>query len=242
MHVRPRFAATAATALLLAATLGACGGKAAPARAVPDPSAIPTASASPAPAVTPSASVSPAASPTPSATTATPAPATSAPAPAPAPPTHLSMSVTTRGGSLDLVRGGPAQEFTVILRGGNSEAYRHLLLTFQMEAFGPEPGDTPGPAASVVLEHQDPATGLWDPAELRIANDFKPYSLYEGGSPLERGGVRTERYRLRATATGPTGSSPLMVRAVDTDAPEGTPEERERPGYSSLPHSTRRAS
>lgn len=241
MHVRPRFAATAATALLLAAALSACGDKAGPARAIAAPSEIPTATASPTPAVVPSASASPTASSTPSATAA-PAPATSAPAPAPAPPTHLSMSVATRGGRIDLVRGGPAQEFTVTLRGGDSEAYRHLLLTFQMEALVPEPGDTPGPAASVVLEHQDPATGQWSPAELRIANDFKPYSLYEGGSPLERGAVRTERYRLSATATGPTGSSPLMVRAVDTDAPEGAPEERERPGYSTLPHSTRRAS
>ncbi|MFD8985664.1 hypothetical protein [Streptomyces sp. NPDC059564] len=238
MHVRPRFAATAASALLLAATLTACGDKGAPPRAIADPSAIPTLSASPTPAVAPSASVSPTASTAPS---ATPAPATSAPAPAPAPPTHLSMSVTTRGGRIDLVRGGPAQEFTVTLRGGNSEAYRHLLLTFQMEALVPEPGDTSGPADSVLLEHQDPASGRWSPAELRIANDVKPYSLYEGGSPLALGAVRTERYRLRATATGPTGSSPLMVGAVDTDAPEGTPEERGRPGYFSLPHGIRRA-
>ncbi|MGO4461606.1 hypothetical protein AB4039_30570, partial [Streptomyces sp. M-16] len=169
-------------------------------------------------------------------------PAGPAAAPPPAPATRLSMSVTTPGGRLDLVRGGPAQEFTVTLRNGNSEAYRHLLLAFQMEGFGPEPGDTPGPEASLLLERRDPGTGRWGPAELRIAGDLKPYSLYDGGSPLSRDAVRTEHYRLRATAGGPTGSSPLMVRAIDTDAPEGAPEERERPAASSLPQRTRRAS
>ncbi|MFJ5807606.1 hypothetical protein [Streptomyces sp. NPDC093093] len=236
--------------VLMAAALAGCGP--APAASTrPDPSAG---------AVTPSAaaSVSPSASTEPSTTepSTTGAPAPGAPAssspspmpaptrtaapPRPAPATPLSMDVATRGGRLDLVRGGPPQEFTVTLRGGNTQAYRHLLLTFQMESLVPEPGDTPGPARAFVLEHRDPATGTWRPAELRVANDFKPYALLSGGAPLARDAVRTEHYRLRATATGPTGSSPVVVDAIDTDAPSGTSRDRERPGHFSLPHTTRR--
>ncbi|WP_371675148.1 hypothetical protein [Streptomyces sp. NBC_01276] len=243
MHVRSRLAAAAAAALLLGAALTGCEDGTAPPRPAPAPSGNPTASSPAPPPVAPavSAPTAPAApvdSPSP-APTPSPPPAA---APPPAPATRLSMSVTTPGGRLDLVRGGPAQEFTVTLRNGNSEAYRHLLLAFQMEGLVPGPGDTPGPQASLLLERRDPGTGRWGPAELRIAGDLKPYSLYEGGSSLSRDAVRTEHYRLRATAGGPTGSSPLMVRAIDTDAPEGTPEERERPAASSLPHRTRRAS
>ncbi|MER6390205.1 hypothetical protein ABT236_17260 [Streptomyces sp. NPDC001523] len=234
--------------VLTAAALAGCG----PAPTVstrPDPSAV---AATPSAEASASPSASAASAPPP--TTGTPAPGTpasSSPSPvlvptSPAPPapsahaTVLSMAVATRGGRLDLVRGGPAQEFTVTLRGGNTQAYRHLLLTFQMESLVPEPGDTPGPARSFVLEHQDPATGTWRPAELRVANDLKPYALHSGGAPLARDAVRTERYRLRATATGPTGSSPVVVDAVDTDAPSGAPRDRERPGHFSLPHTTRR--
>ncbi|MFE2267824.1 hypothetical protein ACFXB4_01155 [Streptomyces lavendulae] len=230
MHVRPRLAAAAAAAVLLGAALTGCEDGAAPPRPAVTPSGSPIASSAP-PSLPPTVSA-PATQTTPVAT------ATAAPAPA----TRLSMSVTTPGGRLDLVRGGPAREFTVTLRNGNSDAYRHLLLAFQMEALVPEPGDAPGPQASLLLERRDPGTGRWGPAELRVAGDLKPYSLYEGGSPLARDEVRTEHYRLRATTGGPTGSSPLMVRAIDTDAPEGTPEERRRPAASSLPHRTRRAS
>ncbi|MFE2252520.1 hypothetical protein [Streptomyces lavendulae] len=230
MHVPPRPAGAGPAAVLLGAALTGCEDGAAPPRPAVTPSGSPIASSAP-PSLPPTVSAP--------ATPATPvATATAAPAPA----TRLSMSVTTPGGRLDLVRGGPAREFTVTLRNGNSDAYRHLLLAFQMEALVPEPGDAPGPQASLLLERRDPGTGRWGPAELRVAGDLKPYSLYEGGSPLARDEVRTEHYRLRATTGGPTGSSPLMVRAIDTDAPEGTPEERRRPAASSLPHRTRRAS
>ncbi|MCX5192612.1 hypothetical protein OOK31_01685 [Streptomyces sp. NBC_00249] len=240
MHVRPRLRPVPlAAALVLTAALSACAAKPGTPAEPPAPSAAPTPAGSPSaaaspgtpPGASPSASASPAVEPTPPPTTAPPAPAT-----------RLTMTVATVTGRLSLVRGGPAQEFTVTLRNGNSRPYEHLLLAFQMEPLLPEPGDTPGPAASVLLERQDPATGRWSPAALRVAGDLKPYSLYEGGPALARDAVRTERYRLRATATGPTGSSPLEVRAVDTDAPEGAPEERARPGYMSLPHSVRRAS
>ncbi|MFG2709990.1 hypothetical protein ACGFX2_05425 [Streptomyces goshikiensis] len=149
------------------------------------------------------------------------------------------MTVTAPGGRLDLVRGGPAREFTVTLRGGDSQAYRHLLLVFQMEPLVPGPGDAPGTGAGFVLERRDPTTGAWRPAGLRIANDQQPYGLSTGGAALARDAVRTERFRLRATAGGPTGSSPVMISAIDTDAPAGTPRERQRPGYFSLPQTTR---
>lgn len=238
MYVRSRLAAAAAAAVLLGAALTGCEGGVGQPHPAATPSGSPTASSAP-PPLPPamSAPASPVATATPAAAGPTPDPA-----PPPAPATRLSMSVTTPGGRLDLVRGGPAREFTVTLSNGNSDAYRHLLLAFQMEALVPEPGDTPGPEASLLLERRDPGTGRWGPAELRIAGDLKPYSLYAGGSPLARDEVRTEHYRLRATTGGPTGSSPLMVRAIDTDAPEGTPEERRRPAASSLPHRTRRAS
>lgn len=244
MHVRSRLAAAAAAAVLLGAALTGCEDGAAPPRPPAAPSGSPTAPSAPPQPPAVSAPAAPATPVAPAAPSAVPSAAgpTPAPAPPPVPVTRLSMSVASPGGRLDLVRGGPAQEFTVTLRNGNAEAYRHLLLAFQMEALVPEPGDAPGPAASLLLERRDPGTGRWGPAELRIAGDLKPYSLYEGGSPLSRDEVRTEHYRLRATAGGPTGSSPLMVRAIDTDAPEGTPEERQRPAASSLPHRTRRAS
>jgi hypothetical protein len=185
----------------------------------------------------PSASAPAAATPSASASSA----AAVLPAPKPAvPATYLAVTADTKGGGLGLVRGGPAQEFTVTLRNGNAHEYRHLLVAFQMEGLVPEPGDTPGTGADFVLERRDPATGAWRPAELRIANDHKPYGMYEGGAELARDAVRTEHYRLRATAAGPTGSSPLMVSVIDTDAPDDAPEAAARPGYVSLPHTTRR--
>ncbi|MBT2458694.1 hypothetical protein [Streptomyces sp. ISL-86] len=236
MYVRPRLLIATA---VLSATLAACTGHAAPATPkAPSPAGGATAS------VTPSATPSPA----PSATAAPQTPSASPAAPTPDPvrtatpvvKTHLSMSVATTGGRLNLVRGGPAQEFTVTLRNGNSKEYRHLLLAFQMESLVPGPGDIPSTGTDFLLERRDPATGTWRPADLRIANDFKPYGLYEGGAALARDAVRVERYRLRATAAGATGSTPVMVSVIDTDAPEGATPAQERPGYYSLPHTTKR--
>ncbi|OEJ34926.1 hypothetical protein [Streptomyces subrutilus] len=221
---RRALTAAAAAAVLLASMTGlaGCGDKdagtpaaslsgsptaPASATATPDPSAptSPSASASPSVPVSPSPSASP-----PPATT----PATQPPAA----PTRLRASVGTRGGGLALVRGGAAQEFTVTLRNGNSAEYRHLLVAFQMESLVGEPGDRPGSGPGFLLERFDPASGTWRPAALRVANDHLPASMATGGGPLAREAVRVERYRLRATAGGPTGSSPLMVSLIDTDA------------------------
>ncbi|MFJ9339020.1 hypothetical protein ACIRP0_06965 [Streptomyces sp. NPDC101733] len=245
MHVRPRILIVA---LVLTTALAGCREaraepehhRAPPVAPVADPPTPNSAPVLPRP-VAPSP-VAPAAaeSPRPSSPVPTPPPP-AAPA-APAPTTVLSLSVAARPGGLVLERGGPAQEFTVTLRNGNTREYGHLLLAFQMETLQPEPGDTPGPRASVVLERLDPATGRWSPVELRIANDLKPYGSYAGGTRLGREAVRTDRYRVRAGATGPTGGSPLMISAIDTDAPAGAPEELARPGRSSLPQSIRRGS
>uniref|UniRef100_A0AAU2K2X2 Lipoprotein n=1 Tax=Streptomyces sp. NBC_00049 TaxID=2903617 RepID=A0AAU2K2X2_9ACTN len=197
------------------------------ASASPSPSASASASATvPAsPSGTPTAAGSsvPAASPT--ARSATPAP--------PAAPTRLTVAVDTRGGRLGLVRGGAAQEFTVTLRNGNSAEYRHLLVAFQMEILVGEPGDRPGSGPGFVLERLDKASGSWRPAEFRIANDAKPASLFTGGGALARDAVRVERYRMRATAGGPTGSSPVVVSFIDTDA------DRAVAAHIVLGHSTR---
>ncbi|MFI1647352.1 hypothetical protein ACH4XT_10495 [Streptomyces avidinii] len=133
-------------------------------------------------------------------------------------PTRLTVAVDTRGGRLALVRGGAPQEFTVTLRNGNTAEYRHLLVAFQMEILVGEPGTPQGSGPGFRLERFDPASGGWRPADLRIANDVKPPSQFTGGSPLAREAVRVERYRLRATAGGPTGSSPVVVSLIDTDA------------------------
>ncbi|MFE6909868.1 hypothetical protein [Streptomyces erythrochromogenes] len=142
----------------------------------------------------------------------------------------------TRGGRLALVRGGAAQEFTVTLRNGNTVAYRHLLVAFQMEVLVGEPGDRQGGGTGAgpgfLLERFDRASGTWRPAELRVANDAGPLSLYAGGGPLARGSVRVERYRLRAAADGPTGSTPVVVSFVDTDT------DREAAAHVLLGHST----
>ncbi|MFB7058515.1 hypothetical protein ACFCXT_36000 [Streptomyces vinaceus] len=245
MHVGPRPLIASAVLAALVAALTACSGHPdRPAAAARSASAPPSGSASPsatAPATaTPSA---PAATPTPAAASApasSPAPART-PAAAPAPATRLSLTAAAAtGGGLKLVRGGPAQEFTVTVHNGNSQAYGHLLIAFQMEPLTGEPGDLPGPATPFVLERRDPATGAWRAADLRIATDAKPAHLYTGGAALARDAVRTERYRLRATATGPTGSSPLMVYAIDADAAEGTRADFEHPGHVSLPLTTRR--
>ncbi|MCX4539600.1 hypothetical protein [Streptomyces sp. NBC_01565] len=238
MYVRPRLVIASA---VLSATLVACAGQSPAEPQAPGPvsaaaSATPSARASASPAVSPAASPSAMADP-PSAVPTSAPPRSSAP---PVARTGLTMTVATKGGRLDLVRGGPAQEFTVTLRGGNSREYRHLLLAFQMEPLVAGPGDTPGTGAGFVLERRDPTTGAWRSAELRIAGDHKPYGLYAGGAALARDAVRTERYRLRATSGGPAGSTPVMISAIDTDAPAGASQARERPGYFSLPQTTRR--
>ncbi|WP_030153931.1 hypothetical protein [Streptomyces sp. NRRL S-244] len=244
MHVRPRLLIASAVLAALPAVLTACSGHpdhpAAPARSVSPSSSgseSPAASASATPA-----SSAPAPTPSPTATPAAASPAapTKTPSAPPAPATRLTLTAAAPGGALRLVRGGAAQEFTVTVRNGNSQAYRHLLVAFQMEPLTGEPGDLPGPAAPFVLERRDPATGAWRAVDLRIATDAKPAHLYTGGTALARDAVRTDRYRLRATATGPTGSSPLMVYAIDADAAEGTSADFEHPGHVSLPLTTRR--
>ncbi|MFI8500232.1 hypothetical protein ACIGFK_17255 [Streptomyces sp. NPDC085524] len=227
--------ATAAAALLLAGPT-ACADKdgkqaagatppASATASVPDsPSATATAAPSAtASGATPSVSASLSSSPSPSRT----------PVPAPAAPTRLAVSVDTRGGQLSLVRGGAGQEFTVTLRNGNSAGYRHVLVAFQMEFLVGEPGDLPGSGPGFLLERLDPASGAWRPADLRIANDVEPLSRFTGGTPLAREAVRVERYRMRATAGGPTGSSPVVVSFIDTDAG------REVAAHVVLGHSTR---
>ncbi|MER6777942.1 MULTISPECIES: hypothetical protein [unclassified Streptomyces] len=244
MHVRPRLLIASTLLAALAAVLTACSGH-------PDRPAAPVRSSSPSPsgsespataaAATPAATPAPAPTPTPTATPVAASPVAPAKAPAPpAPATRLSLTAAAPGGALHLVRGGPAQEFTVTVRNGNSQAYRHLLVAFQMEPLTGEPGDLPGPAAPFVLERRDPATGAWRAVDLRIATDAKPAHLYTGGAALAPDAVRTERYRLRATATGPTGSSPLVVYAIDADAAGGTAADFEHPGHVSLPLTTRR--
>ncbi|MFD9406401.1 hypothetical protein ACFWBN_05150 [Streptomyces sp. NPDC059989] len=229
--------AAAAAAVLLAGLTG-CGDKSgtgpAAASVSASPSASATASSSPSASASGSASPSASASGTPSGEPSAPSapPTTRAATPPPA-PTRLTVAVDTRGGGLSLVRGGAAQEFTVTLRNGNSAAYGHLLVAFQMEILVGEPGDKPGSGPGFVLEHFDQASGSWRAAALRIANDHMPESMYAGGGPLARESVRVERYRLRATAGGPTGSTPLMVSFIDTDA------DREVASHVVLPHSTR---
>ncbi|MFJ4775961.1 hypothetical protein [Streptomyces sp. NPDC088762] len=228
---RRALSAAAAAAVLLAGLTG-CGDEDGTKGAAVSASASPSATASPSPSAP--ASVSPSAPVAPSTEPSSPtAPPTSRAATPPPAPTRLTASVDTRGGALALVRGGTAQEFTVTLRNGNSAAYGHLLVAFQMEILVGEPGDRPAGGPEFVLERFDQASGGWRAAPLRIANDRMPESMYTGGGPLARDTVRVERYRLRATAGGPTGSTPLVVSFIDTDA------DREVAAHTALPHSTR---
>ncbi|WP_328786792.1 hypothetical protein [Streptomyces sp. NBC_00273] len=220
---RSALSAAAVAAVLLAGATG-CGdedGTAAAASVSASVSASVEVSAS----VSASASASVSASASPSTPASSPpessASATTAVTRAVTPPaarTRLTVAVDTRGGRLALVRGGAPQEFTVTLRNGNSAEYRHLLVAFQMEMLVGEAGAGAGSGPGFLLERFDPASGSWRPADFRIANDAKPASLFSGGGPLAREAVRTERYRLRATAGGPTGSSPVVVSFIDTDA------------------------
>ncbi|WP_314247263.1 hypothetical protein [Streptomyces sp. DSM 40907] len=212
---RSALCAAAVAAVLLAGATG-CGDEhgTAPAAASASPSAEVSTSVSA--SVSASASPSaPASSPPGSSAAATPTAAR--PVTPPPAPTRLTVAVGTRGGRLALVRGGAPQEFTVTLRNGNSAEYRHVLVAFQMEMLVGEAGAGSGSGPGFLLERFDPASGSWRPADFRIANDAKPPSQFSGGSPLAREAVRTERYRLRATAGGPTGSSPVVVSFIDTD-------------------------
>ncbi|WP_328960004.1 hypothetical protein [Streptomyces virginiae] len=228
---RSALSAAAVAAVLLAGATG-CGEKHGTAPAAASVSASAEVSASASESVSASASPSsPAASPPGSSAPASPTvPRAVTPPPA---PTRLTVAVDTRGGRLALVRGGAPQEFTVTLRNGNSAAYRHVLVAFQMEMLVGEPGARAGSGPGFLLERFDPASGSWRPADFRIANDTEPLSLFSGGSPLAREAVRTERYRLSATAGGPTGSSPVVVSFIDTDA------DSEVAAHVLLGHSTR---
>ncbi|MFE1877804.1 hypothetical protein ACFW9N_44405 [Streptomyces sp. NPDC059496] len=218
---RSALSAAAVVAVLLAGATGCGDVDDTAAAASVSASAEASASASVSASVSVSASASPstpASSPPGSSASATPTPAVTRAVTPPAARTRLTVAVGTRGGRLALVRGGAPQEFTVTLRNGNSAEYRHLLVAFQMEMLVGEAGAGAGSGPGFLLERFDPASGSWRPADFRIANDAKPPSLFSGGGPLAREAVRTERYRLRATAGGPTGSSPVVVSFIDTDA------------------------
>ncbi|MCP3817919.1 hypothetical protein NLX86_07160 [Streptomyces sp. A3M-1-3] len=150
------------------------------------------------------------------------------------------MSASTAGGALNVVRGGAAREFTVTVRNGNIRVYGQVLVVFQMEIMVEGVSDGPAPPQNgFVLERRDPATGAWRTVELRVANDVQPHWLFTGGTPLARDAARTERYRIRAGATGPVGFTPLMIRLIDTGAPQNASYEQGGPARSSLPVSAR---
>ncbi|WNF27970.1 hypothetical protein RI138_14675 [Streptomyces sp. C11-1] len=215
---------------LLAASGTACGpeagtqGKAAASTtSAPSPTATATASASAtatASASATSATRSPSGSPTPTPTASTttrPAPRTPAP-PSKSPtrppvPTYLAMHAAAPGGRIALEPGGNPREFTVTLHNGNTRAYRHLVLAFQLEGM---PGTTANPAYT--LERWDAAAGTWRAATLRIANDVFPYTLYTGGTPLAKDAASTHRYRVRALTGAPAGPNPILISLIDTDA------------------------
>lgn len=240
-----RVAGTAAA--LLAAVLTGCAEPRSATTVAEKPALPPSPAVSDSP--TPSVSPSPA-SPSPTVTrpsaTGSPSvrPATrpvTTPEPTAPKPTFLRMTVAAGAGRLDLVRGGAAEEFTVTLHNGNTRAYGHLRLAFQMEILvDGTPANERPPSDGFVLERWDAATGAWRGAELRIANDALPPEFHEGGVPLARDTVRTERYRLRAGSAGPVGSTPLMIALIDTDAPAGASAGEARPASFALPHTTRR--
>ncbi|WP_327325078.1 hypothetical protein OG735_23110 [Streptomyces sp. NBC_01210] len=143
------------------------------------------------------------------------------------------MYASTSGGRVVVVRGGAAREFTVTVSNGNTRAYTALSVVFQMEMMVADEGSTP-PQNGFVLERRDPATGAWRPVELRVANDVRPHSLFSGGTPLAKDTRRTEHYRIRAGERGPAGSTPLMIRLIDTAAPENASDEQAVPARTSL--------
>ncbi|MGW2562093.1 hypothetical protein ACWCXB_23125 [Streptomyces sp. NPDC001514] len=231
---------TAAVVFLAAALLTACGpttDDAAPSKATASPSAATTsalplpASLPPSPAsTTPATETSAPAGPSSTATASKPAGKPSTPAR----PTVVGMYASTAGGRIDLVRGGAAKEFTVHVHNGNTRAYSEIAVDFQMEIME-STGEGPAPAQNgFVLERRNPATGRWTPVELRVANDVQPHWLTPAGTPLARDAARVERFRLRAVAKGPTGSTPLMIKLVDTAAPQDASFETAFPARTSL--------
>ncbi|WP_432248565.1 hypothetical protein ACRAR1_13605 [Streptomyces sanyensis] len=213
---------------------------ASPSASAAAPSASPSSTRTPTSAATSSASAAPSAPSAPPTRTATPSAPPASPAPRPAAPTRLTVSAAAPGG-LDLVRGGAAREFAVTLAGGNVRAYTALKIVFQMETMiGEDPGPLPA-GNGFVLERRDPSSGVWRPVELRVANDVQPHFLFSGGAPLAREAIRTERFRIRAGAEGPTGSLPLMIRVVDTAAPPSATAEQGVPARTSLTVAARRA-
>lgn len=143
------------------------------------------------------------------------------------------MYASTAAGRMDLVRGGAAKEFTVTVSNGNTRAYSALSVVFQMEMMVADEGSTP-PQNGFVLERRDPATGAWRAVELRIANDVQPHWLFSGGTALAKDTIRSERYRIRAGKAGPQGSTPLMIRVIDTAAPQSANDEKGVPARTSL--------
>ncbi|MCT7351259.1 hypothetical protein N4P33_03620 [Streptomyces sp. 15-116A] len=142
------------------------------------------------------------------------------------------MFASTEGGRLTLERGGAAQEFSVTIHNGNTRAYPQLYVACQIEIMR----DT-GPvleSGGLVLERRDPATGAWRRADMRVANDVFPHYLYPDGTPLAREAARVERYRLRALDEAPTGSTPFLIRLVDTSAPEQATDDAAVPRRTSL--------
>ncbi|WP_351229710.1 hypothetical protein [Streptomyces sp. NPDC002133] len=226
------YEATAAAAIvaaaLLSGLLSGCGPQSSPAGAAASAPARPSDSPSLplTPGPTPPLSATPQAGPSgyegsaaPSAP-ASPTPAATTVRTPPPRPTELAMFASTQGGRIDLARGGPAKEFTVSVHNGNTRAYAEVAVAFQMEIL--ESG-APGPAPrqnGFVVERRNPATGRWTEVELRVANDVQPLWLTATGSPLALEASRVERFRIRAIAEGPQGSTPLMIELVDATAPE----------------------
>ncbi|WTW98987.1 hypothetical protein OG216_39115 [Streptomycetaceae bacterium NBC_01309] len=141
---------------------------------------------------------------------------------------------------LTLVRGGPAAEFTVTVVNGDTRAYAHIRTVISMESLPGAPNG--GPQQGFVLEAFDAVSGTWRQAPIRIAQDVLPPSLVVAGTPLALDETRIERYRIRATATGPVGSTPLVVDLVNTDAPDSAMLTSEaRPAHVAIPHTTRKA-
>jgi len=197
-------------------------------------------SATTAPA-SPTASPSPSSSPSALPSASKPVPRTTTAPPAvtrPPKPTVVSMSAAAAGGPLNLTRGGAPREFTVTVSNGNSRAYGALRVVFQMEMMFGE-GTTPA-QNGFTLERRDSASGAWKTVELRVANDVQPHFLFSGGAPLAKDAARTERYRIRAGKSGPTGSIPLMISLIDTTAPENAAYERGVPEATSLMVAARR--
>ncbi|MFD4690557.1 hypothetical protein [Streptomyces sp. NPDC058463] len=87
-------------------------------------------------------------------------------------PTYLSMAVATPGGRTGLVRGGAPQELTLTLRNGNSRAYSHLRLVFQMEFLvdGTAAAERP-PQDGFTPERWDRTAGTWRREQLRTRRD-----------------------------------------------------------------------